>query len=330
MPTIADLSERELIARIRTHLAPPAPWVAVGIGDDGAVIEHERNHLDVLTVDALVDGVHFDRSFTPPAAIGHRALAVNLSDLAAMGARPRFALLSMVLPPSLPLDDFDGIVTAFAGVAASHHLQVIGGNLTRTSGPLTIDVTAGGVVRRRQVLRRAGARIGDELYVTGQVGSAHAGLETLAAGAPGPELREAVHRYLYPEARVRTGLLVARNRAASACMDLSDGLADAVAQLCEAGGVGAELTAEHFPIAPEVRRWCEAHGRDAVRQALHGGDDYELLFAVPRRRRRIFLAATRQAGVPVTRIGTCAESTGVRVDGRADLADASAGFRHFR
>jgi thiamine-monophosphate kinase len=330
VPTIADHSERELIARIRTRLSPPAAWVAVGIGDDAAVIESERNHLEVLTVDALVEGVHFDRAFTPAAAVGHRALAVNLSDLAAMGARPRFALLSMALPPALPTDDFDAIITALADLAASHHVQVIGGNLTRTSGPLVIDVTAGGVVRRRQVLRRAGARSGDELYVTGRVGSAHAGLQALQARAAAPELRDAVHRYLYPEARIRTGLLVARNRAASACMDLSDGLADAVSQVCEASGVGADLTAEHIPIAPEVRQWFEARGLDAVREALHGGDDYELLFAVPRRRRRAFLAASRLAGVPVTRIGVCAEAAGVRVDGRTDLADPSAGFRHFR
>src|SRR5882762_1979919 len=116
--TISDCSERELIARIQTRLPPPPAWLLVGIGDDAAVVEPERNRAEVLTVDALVEGVHFDRAFTPPEAIGHRALAVNLSDLAAMGAAPRLALLSMALPPSLPLDDYDGIVAGFTALAA--------------------------------------------------------------------------------------------------------------------------------------------------------------------------------------------------------------------
>src|SRR6266478_7690617 len=108
--TVADLSERELVARIQQRLPPAPPWLLVGIGDDAAVVEPERNRVDVLSVDALVDGVHFDRAFVPPDAIGHRALAVNLSDLAAMGAMPRFALLSMVLPGQMPVADVDGIV----------------------------------------------------------------------------------------------------------------------------------------------------------------------------------------------------------------------------
>src|SRR5499427_2817213 len=116
--TISELSERELIARIQARLPPAPPWLLVGIGDDAAVVEPERNRVEVLTVDSLVEGVHFDRAFVPPDAIGHRALAVNLSDLAAMGAAPRHALLSMVLPATLPLSDFDGIAEGFAALAA--------------------------------------------------------------------------------------------------------------------------------------------------------------------------------------------------------------------
>src|SRR5947208_8047048 len=134
--TVADVTERNLIARIERRLPPRPPWVIVGIGDDAAVVEPERNRVEVLTVDALVEGVHFDRAFVPADAIGHRALAVNLSDLAAMGAAPRLALVSMALPAVLPLSDFDGIVTGFAALAARHRLHVAGGNLTRSPGPL--------------------------------------------------------------------------------------------------------------------------------------------------------------------------------------------------
>src|SRR5919204_2100515 len=124
--TVADLTERELVARIQRRLAPPPDWLLVGIGDDAAVVEPERNRVEVFTVDAIVEGIHFERAFVPPDAIGHRALAVNLSDLAAMGAAPRLALLAMALPPSLALADFDGIVSGFCALAARHRLQLAG------------------------------------------------------------------------------------------------------------------------------------------------------------------------------------------------------------
>ena len=172
-----------MIERIRSRLAAPPPWVIVGVGDDAAVVEPERNRVEVLTVDAIVEGVHFDRAFVPPGAIGHRALAVNLSDLAAMGAAPRLVLLSMALPSTLPLADFDAMVGGFAALAGRFRVQVVGGNLTRTHGPLTIDVTAIGTVKRRQALTRAGARPGDDLYVSGSLGSARAGLTLLQSSA---------------------------------------------------------------------------------------------------------------------------------------------------
>src|SRR5438067_10210054 len=177
--TVADFTERELIARVRARLSEAPAWMIVGIGDDAAVVEPERNRLDVLSVDALVEGVHFDRAFTPPDAIGHRALAVNLSDLAAMGAAPRLALLSMALPASLPVADYDAIADGFAALAAAHRVHVVGGNLTRSPGPLMIDVVVTGTVKRRQALTRAGARPGDEIYVSGTIGAAAAGLAGL-------------------------------------------------------------------------------------------------------------------------------------------------------
>src|ERR1700730_6469398 len=154
-PTVDTVTERELIAQIRGPLPPAPDWMLVGIGDDAAVVEPERNRIEVLTVDALVEGIHFDRAFVPPDAIGHRALAVNLSDLAAMGAAPRLALLSMALPAALPLADFDDIIAGFTALAARHRLHVAGGNLTRSPGPLMIDVTVIGTVKRRQALTRS-------------------------------------------------------------------------------------------------------------------------------------------------------------------------------
>ena len=233
--TVSSLGERALIARITARLAMPS-WVIVGPGDDAAVIAPVRGALDVLTTDALIDGVHFDRRFVPPDAIGHRALAVNLSDLAAMGAEPRLALLSLALPADYACADFESLVTALAALAGQHGVHVVGGNLTRSPGPLMIDVTVAGTVKPRQALTRAGARPGDEIYVSGSIGAAAAGLKML--GTPGlnggPDLAACTARYLFPEPRIRLGLTLARNRAASACVDLSDGLGDGIRRIAQA------------------------------------------------------------------------------------------------
>jgi thiamine-monophosphate kinase len=336
-PTVDSLTERELIARVRAHLPPAPPWVLVGIGDDAAVVEPARNRVDVLTCDACVDGVHFDRAFSPPDAIGHRALAVNLSDLASMGAAPRLALLSMALPVTLALADFDAIIGAFAALAAGHGVHVIGGNLTRTPGPLTIDVTAMGTVKRRQALTRAGARPGDDVYVSGTIGKAAAGLRSLQSAASDPQTavgpdRSAVARaYLYPEPRLRLGIHLARNKAASACMDLSDGLADGLEQVAEASGVGMAIDGDALPIDADARAIFAARGEDALVESLRGGDDYELLIAVRPRSQRRLAEAIRRGGVPLTKIGRCTAERGVTVHGAHGSSPLvlSQGFSHF-
>jgi thiamine-monophosphate kinase len=366
LAAVGDLTESALIARIQRHLPPAPDWLLVGIGDDAAVVESERNRVEVLSVDALVEGIHFDRAFVPPDAIGHRALAVNLSDLAAMGAAPRLALLSMALPPALPLADFEGVVAGLARVARQHRLHVVGGNLARSPGPLMIDVTVIGNVKRRQAMTRGGARPGDEIYVSGTLGAAAAGLRMLRAKSattertdsngghrgkpsqdppstesPRPPLSSVnsvvglcTERYLYPEPRVRLGLLLSRNRAASASIDLSDGLADGVRRIAAASGVGAVIETDALPIDPGVRAWFEARGLDPVAEAMTAGDDYELLVTVrPRTRRR--LAAATRCDVPLTRIGTCTEGRAVvsRVRSGSTVTERElppGGYDHFR
>jgi thiamine-monophosphate kinase len=331
-PTVGDFTERELLARIERHLPPSPAWIPVGIGDDAAVVEPERNRLQVLSVDALVEGVHFDRAFTPPAAIGHRALAVNLSDLAAMGAAPRLCLLSLVLPPAWPVDEFDQMIGGFTALAARNGVHVAGGNLTRSPGPLVIDVTVSGGLKRRQALTRAGARPGDELYVTGSLGAAAAGLQMLRLSADASG--ECARRYLYPEPRMRTGLLLGRNGAASACIDLSDGLADGIHHIADRSGVGAIIEADALPIEPGARAWFDGHTADSTTAAITGGDDYELLFTVRPRTRGRLKAAARGGDAPMTRIGVCTADRAVvlRCGAGAQAADRPmpSGYSHFR
>jgi thiamine-monophosphate kinase len=325
---VSTLGEPELIARIQARLPPAPPWLLVGIGDDAAVVEPERNRVDVLSVDTLVEGVHFDRSFVPPEAIGHRAIAVNLSDLAAMGAAPRVGLVAMALPATLRIDEFDAIVSGMVDVAGHHRLHIVGGNLARSPGPLMIDVTVLGTVKRRQALTRGGARPGDDVFVSGPIGGAVAGLRALkmSASASGP----CIDRYLRPEPRVRLGTLLSRARAATACIDLSDGFADGIHRIADASGVGATIDADALPIDACARQQSEAVGVDPVAAAIAGGDDYELLFTARRRAHRRVIATARQAGVPVTRIGVCTDSRQVLLRrGGGETPLPRSGYDHF-
>ena len=238
-------------------------------------------------------GRPFRPPFTPPDAIGHRALAVNLSDLAAMGAAPRLALLSLALPPGCRCDDFDGIVAGLTRLAAAPRPRRRR-QPDAVARPPRVDVTVAGTVKRRQALTRGGARPGDALYVTGTIGAAAAGLELLQApGPPSPATSSAacIERYLCPEPRVRCGVLLARNQAATACMDLSDGLADAVRQLAAASGVGALIEAALLPLDPSVEARGERDGTGSADRRLGG---------LARRRLRAALlgrpAADRPAG----------------------------------
>ena len=342
---VSDVGERALIERIRMRVPPPPAGLLIGIGDDAAVAATDRGALQVLTTDALVEGVHFDRRFSSPADIGYKALAVNVSDVASMGGTPRLALLSLMLPQNLALADLDALLDGLFEMARECGVALAGGNITRSPGPLIIDVTATGSVKPRKVLTRSGGRAGDALYVTGHIGSAAAGLDWLRARSnatekdPGwppverPEdqnLAACVARYCRPAPRARLGALLGRNRAASACMDLSDGLADAVTQMAAASGTGATLDASTLPVHPGAATWFSTTGADPVAACLAGGDDYELLFAVSRRARGRLRAVARESrGVQMTCIGELTAEPAVAISRSGRVEPLPAGFTHF-
>ena len=332
--TVADVGERALIARVRERAGAPPSFVLVGIGDDAAILEPARGELDVITTDAQVEQIHFRRDWTPARSIGARSVAVNLSDLAAMGATPRAILLSLVLPGQLTVADFDALIDGAVAESTAAGASLIGGNISRSPGPLVVDVTALGSVGRRRRLLRSGGRPGDELYVTGTVGAGAAGLAILLSGtaraALSAEDLALVERYERPAARVRCGRLVAASRSATACMDLSDGLADAVRQIAEASGTGAIVEAGQVPMSPGAGGWLSRDGRDPVEAAIAGGDDYELLFAVPPRKRRSFEAAMLKCRpVVATRIGRLTKDSGLILSRDGRTAALNSGFRHF-
>lgn len=324
--TIGDCGEHQLIAWLRGRLPSGGPDVVLGIGDDAAVLRAPRGELLVQTTDALVDGVHVDSRLLAPHAIGRRAVAVNLSDLAAMGARPAWLLLSLVLPATLPLAHFEALVDGVRDEADRWQATVVGGNITRTAGPLVVDVTATGTVRPRRLLRRDTARAGDTLHVTGTIGGAAAGLALLQRGTAATDTLTG--RYVAPTPRLREARALARERAARAAIDISDGLADAVRQLAAASGLGARLDAAALPLDPAVAAWAAATGVDPITAAL-ASDDYELLVAVPPKSGGRLRAARAGLTTPLTAIGVLTREPDVVLVHDGVAAPLPGGFEHF-
>jgi thiamine-monophosphate kinase len=331
---LGSLGERGLVALIRDRFPAPPGLLPVGIGDDAAVAVPERGALEVLTTDALVEGVHFDLAFSSFFDVGYKALAVNVSDVASMGGSSRLALLSLILPAHLNVNDICMLLDGFAEMGRAARVTLAGGNIAKSSGPLIVDVSLLGAVRPRKMLTRSAGRPGDALYVTGEVGAAAAGLGWLgtsaAAKSPDDDFAACVTRYRRPEPRFRLGAILGRSRAAGACMDLSDGLADAVSQIAAASGTGARIDAALLPIPGSASRWFVSQGADPVAAAVAGGDDYELLFSVPARRKgRLRTVVQQSRGVPITRIGELTAAPDIVLMRNGLAEPLPRGFTHF-
>lgn len=289
------MSEADIIARYFRPLSPERADVRLGIGDDAAIVAPPAGMELVLTTDALVEGTHFLPE-APPQSLGHRALAINLSDCAAMGATPAWALLSLVMP-RVEEHWLAGFAAGFGALLRAHGVALVGGNLAQ--GPLSITVQLAGLVAQGRAVRRDKARPGDVLLVTGTLGDAAAGLGVVRgrlAGPDGPALRA---RFEYPTARVALGQ--ALGGVASAGIDVSDGLHADLARLLAASNCGCELDVERLPVSPALRGLA---GSGAWRYALQGGEDFELLVAAPPERVAGLREAALRCGTPLTEIAT--------------------------
>ena len=303
-PTLADLGESALIERIARRAGRPASDWALGIGDDAAILRPKKGEELVFSADAQVEGVHFRFGRETPRVIGRRALAVNLSDLAAMGSRPVGALLSLSSPPSAKISVFDSVIAGFVEVGASYGCPLVGGNLSRAD-VWSLHVTVIGRSRIGGALRRQGLRAGDELFVTGTLGGAT--LARLRADRRKGPLRRV------PIPRVAAGLALARMPGTRACIDLSDGLATDLAHLLLADGKGARIDAKQLPRPRAFDRECRGLGCDPLEVISLGGEDYELLFAFRSERNRDEAKRlTRALGVQVTRIGMITNEKGIQ------------------
>ena len=320
--------EFDLIELIRQRTAQPRDDVRLGIGDDAAVLAVPTGQELVVAIDTLVDGVHFPRG-TAPADIGWKALAVNLSDLAAMGASPAWALLSLTLPraDSAFVESF---LDGFVQLAQPHRLALVGGDTTR--GPLSVSVAVHGFVPPGKALTRSGARVGDVVLVTGTLGDAAAGLNTLQQPPRGDDERASLRAYLvdrlnHPTPRLVAG--IALRDQAHACIDVSDGLLADLGHICSASGVGAEIDAALLPRSSALLGLYD--DTTAMQFALSGGDDYELCFCVSPSKLAQVQADLSRLGSGATRIGRIVTGEGVRVRGHDGewLDVASSGWEHF-
>ncbi|MCL4459263.1 MAG: thiamine-phosphate kinase [Chloroflexi bacterium] len=280
---IEDLGEFGFIDRLSKMVGYPGGEVVAAIGEDVAVIRTVADNLLLVTCDAQVENVHFRLTTTESRMLGRRALAVNLSDIAAMGGLPTYALVSLFLPPGIQVELVDQLYEGLIAEAKDFGVHIVGGNTSRSSSGLIIDITLLGEVEPEYVVYRSGARVGDSILVTGQLGHSAAGLDLLSReGTPCPEkaanfLKEC-HRL--PRPRLAEGRVIATSAVCTAMIDISDGLAGDLAHICEASKVGALLWLDRVPVSAELRYAATALKIPISDYVLYGGEDYELLFTV--------------------------------------------------
>lgn len=326
--------ELALIERIRQALPSRARSgrardLLLGIGDDAAVLLPPRRCHWVLTSDAFIESAHFLASVHPPESVGYKSLARATSDLAAVGARPRYFLLNLSLPRDRAGRWLNRFLAGMNRAARRFGLVVAGGDTSRHS-TIAVNITVLGEVAPDRAITRSGARPGDLICVSGTLGAAQLGLELILRGLHRePRWKPLLATHLYPQIRLALGRWLAENRLASAMIDTSDGLSTDLGHLCRASAVGARIYAEHIP-AVRVPAPLRSRGLDPLQLALHGGEDYELLFTVPRRLANRVPASFR--GVPLTCIGEVTHGRKILLadaDGRTTPL-APQGWDHFR
>jgi thiamine-monophosphate kinase len=315
-------TEFSLIERYFAHHAEGHDDVVLGIGDDAAVLQVPAGYELVVTTDTMVAGVHFPDSATAE-DIGHKLLAVNLSDLAAMGALPRWASLALTLP-EVDEDWLSGFCRGLFGLAAVHNVALVGGDTTR--GPLTLSITLHGLVPEGQALRRDGARTGDAIYVSGCLGDAGLALQHELGHLNVPGIAEILPRLHRPNPHIALGQ--ALRGLASAAIDISDGLLADLGHILKASGVGARLELEDLPLSPAVQ---SITGEGDWSLPLAAGDDYELCFSVPPEREADLQERLAGLDVTVTRIGQIEAEPGIRcLDAKGECyTPQGMGYEHF-
>ncbi|PKM83393.1 MAG: thiamine-phosphate kinase [Firmicutes bacterium HGW-Firmicutes-14] len=333
---IKHLGEFGLIERLGRILPCPSDRVIKGIGDDTAVLRPEQEKLVLMTTDMLIEDVHFSLRYFPPRAVGWKALAVNISDIAAMGGLPAQATVSVGIPAHFDIDTIEGIYEGLRECASQYKTDIVGGDTVKSPHGLIINITVLGWVEPELVTYRSGAKPGDIIMVTGPLGSSAAGLFLLnneAAGVSAKIAEQAVASHLYPRARVDEGRVLSGSGYVTAMNDISDGLAGEILEICFASGAGCELDEAALPISPCAAETAGLAGVTPLEWALKGGEDFELVFTVRPEGVEVVEHLMTEAGyLRPLRVGIILPAeTGCCImgkDGRAAIGPG--GFNHFR
>ena len=304
---ISDLGEFPLIDRVAALAGTDRSDVIVGIGDDVAVLESPTGKYLLAKVDSQVEDVHFLRQAIAPQDLGHKALAINLSDIAAACGTPAWALVSLALPGDLPVAWVEDLYSGMQSLGERYHVAIVGGNMARSTKKIFIDVFVLGHVAQEHLLLRSGAQPGDHVLVTGSLGDAAAGLSLLLdpqITLSDEDRDHLLSRHFTPPPRLPESAVIARTGQATSMIDLSDGLSSDVGHICERSAVGVRLWCDRLPVSAAAGRVAAQTERPAWQIALAGGEDYELCFTVPAATADdVANAITEQTGTPVTTIG---------------------------
>jgi thiamine-monophosphate kinase len=329
---LRDLGEFGLIERIKQVVASDSPDVLIGIDDDAAVVRVGRSTL-VVTTDAFVEGVHFRFDYFSPFELGWRLMAANLSDLAAMGARPLFAVVDLAVPADADAEEVTDLYYGMREIGARFGVRIVGGDTTSSPGRWFLAVTLLGAADGGRYALRSRARVGDVIAVTGWLGSSRAGLELLTAGGGRHRAEPVLEAHLRPVPRVWEGRFLVQRAGVRAMIDVSDGLSSEVNHLCRLSGVGAVIEAARLPIRHVVRELALSSGHDPFDYALHGGEDFELLFTIPPEKwADLSKRWTRHFEIPLTAIGRIVrpERGIVLLTEQGERELLPGGWQHFR
>lgn len=336
---LSKLGEFQLIQSIPRQLTTQGFRPTVGTGDDAAVFSPSPPQHVVISTDLLVEDIHFTRKTATLYDIGYKAATANLSDIAAMGARPTGIFVAIALPPSSTQQDWLEFYRGIAAPCQSHKVQLLGGDTSCSPTSLFIAITITGQVHPEHILTRKGAKIGDLIYVSGTLGDSAAGLAYLKKYTRPPRpsslskpMTYLVQRHLHPTARIALGQFLASQPYASAAMDLSDGLSGDLNHLCRQSQVGALIDRTKIPMSQQLQRYAKRIGTAPLHWSLHGGEDYELLFTIPLKWQQALEKGAKRQQIPITQIGVIQPKRfGIRIeDSEGTVAMLpSEGYEHF-
>jgi len=337
---LSQLGEFGLISRFQSRLKYRSPQVIQGIGDDCAVLSLNNGNYQVLTTDALVETVHFNFKTHTPEQLGWKTLAVNISDIAAMGGQPKFAVISLGIPNSVPVSFLDRFYKGLDQASRKYKVALVGGDTVASPKHLFINLALLGETVKKKVFTRSGARSGDKIFVTGTLGDSALGLKILESPRKkwkGSEAlrKKLIQRHLKPEPRVEAAIWLAKSRyKVTSMIDISDGLTQDLGHILKAGKVGAELWEEKAPISKPLAKFSLINGLTALDFALEGGEDYELLFTLaPEDVTNLDIESITKVDQPVTQIGVITAKKGIRLiskTGRSKGLQRPMGFNHFK